>query len=439
MNTIKPDPPFSTIQAEKTTLENGLTVVTVEMPHLHTVELSLMVRAGLRMETKANNGISHFLEHMLFRGNAKFPDSLSLNREFETIGRDLRAETHSEYTSYGFSPHRPFLERAMELFGNFFDEPTFPGMELEREIILEECLEDLNDKGENININNLACQLMYDDFPLAWPTIGTEETIKAIDTGMLKSYFKKFYHPANSILVSAGALTHESFLGLARKYFGGWTRRSQVVSSDFFKLKETQGKPAILLKEDQDSQVQLQFCFRSRSYNHPDYFALCLISRIFDDGICSRLQRSLREDRGLVYSVECRATSWSDTGTFDFDVQVSPEKAQQVLNILYQEIKLFASEGPTEVELAHVKNRYDFDLELDLDDPYKQIDRYGFPLLYSSVMSVEEERECVRAVTVADCRQVASGILVRETLNIVAVGPISKELKQEVKKITDAF
>ncbi len=398
-----------------------------------------MVRAGLRMETKENNGISHFLEHMLFRGNSRFPDSLSLNREFETIGRDLRAATHSEYTSFGFSPHLSFLDRAVELLAEFFDEPTFPGLELEREIILEECLEDLNDKGDNININNLACQLLYEGNPLSWPTIGTEKTIQAIDKGMLKDYFEKFYNPANSVLVGAGALEHDSFLELVRSHFGGWVRKGTVVSNEYFQLKEKQEKPAILFQKDQDSQVQLQFCFRSKSYNHPDYFTLCLLSRIFDDGVCSRLQRSLREDRGLVYSVECRATSWSDTGTFDFDVQVSPEKARQVLEILYKEIKLFVEEGPTEEELDHVKNRYDFDLELDIDDPYKQIDRYGFPQLYSSVMSVEEEQKCMRAVTLQDCRRVAGQILVPESLNIVVVGPISKELKQEVRKIADAF
>ncbi len=439
MNKLKVDSSLSAINAKISTLESGLTVVTVEMPHLHTVELSLMVRAGLRMETESNNGISHFLEHMLFRGNKKFSDSLALNREFETIGRDLRAATHSEYTSFGFSPHLPYLERAMELFVTLFQEPTFPGIELEREIILEECLEDLNDKGENININNLACQLLYDGDPLAWPTIGTEETIKSINEKRLHEYFEEFYHPANSVLVAAGALSHDSFLDMAKRHFGSWERKGQVVSSDFFTLKENQSRPETLLKEDQDSQVQLQLCFRSRSYNHPDYFALCLISRVFDDGVCSRLQRSLREDRGLVYSVECRATSWSDTGTFDFDVQVSPEKACQVLNILVQEVKTFAADGPTEQELEHVKNRYDFDLELDHDDPYKQIDRYGFPQLYSSVMSIEEEREKMRAVTLDDCRRVAAEVLVRESLNVVAVGPISNELKEEVEKTTDAF
>ena len=119
-------------------LTNGLTVVTVEMPHIHTMEVSMFVRAGLRFENEENNGISHFLEHMLFRGNRKYGDSISLNMEFENIGRDLRASTLGEYTQYGFSPHISQLKKGMEIFSDFFYSPTFPEIELERGIILEE-------------------------------------------------------------------------------------------------------------------------------------------------------------------------------------------------------------------------------------------------------------------------------------------------------------
>ena len=124
-------------------LPNGLTVITIEMPHIHTLEVAMFVRAGLRFENEKNNGISHFLEHMMFRGNNVYPDSISLNKEFEKIGRDLRASTLSEYTFYGFSPHVSKLAKGMELFSDFFSNPNFKDLELERQIILEEYLEDI--------------------------------------------------------------------------------------------------------------------------------------------------------------------------------------------------------------------------------------------------------------------------------------------------------
>ena len=145
------------VKVFKNYLANGLTVVSIEQPHIHSIELGMFVRSGLRFENTNNNGISHFIEHMLFRGNVVYLNSYLLNREFECIGRDLRAATMSDHTYYGFSPHVSNLRRAMEIFSGFFLEPTFPEIELERGVILEEYLEDLNENGIDVDINNLAC------------------------------------------------------------------------------------------------------------------------------------------------------------------------------------------------------------------------------------------------------------------------------------------
>ena len=120
------------IKVFKDCLANGMTVVVIEQPHIHSIELAMFVRSGLRFESIQNNGISHFVEHMLFRGNSAYPSSYLLNREFELIGRDLRASTMSDHTYYGFSPHISNIDRAMNLFSEFFLEPIFPEVELER-------------------------------------------------------------------------------------------------------------------------------------------------------------------------------------------------------------------------------------------------------------------------------------------------------------------
>lgn len=422
-------------------LPNGLTVVTIEMPHIHTVEMAVFVRAGLRFENAVNNGISHFLEHMLYRGNAKYRDSLSLNREFEKVGRELQASTLCEYTYYGFSPHISRIGRAVELFSDFFVEPVFPQIDLEREIILEECLEELNEKGENVDIDNVACRLLYAGSPLSMPTIGTEATIKAVNKEMLRDYFYKYYMASNMILVGAGPVLHQEFFGLAKKYFARIPNEGRKIETDHFKesLDENQKSPAKAFQYDSDSQVQLQLCFRSVSYNHPDYFSLCLIGRIFDDGFSSRLQRALREDRGLVYSVECRVTSFSDTGTVDFDVAVRPEKILRVAAILIDEIQNFLEKGSSEDELSHVKQRYFYELDGDLDDSCKQISRYGFSRLYSKVTSAEQEWALVESITKDEILNVARKIFVPETLNLIIVGPYTAEIKKELEEIVESF
>ena len=418
-------------------LTNGLTVVTVEMPHIHTMEVSMFVRAGLRFENEENNGISHFLEHMLFRGNRKYGDSISLNMEFENIGRDLRASTLGEYTQYGFSPHISQLKKGMEIFSDFFYSPTFPEIELERGIILEEYYEDLNEEGVNVDINNHACKLLYPGTPMSWPTIGTEKTIKTITVEMLRDYYNAHYVPGNMVLAMAGPIEHDRNLQLSEKYFSTFSNGVAPISKNHFigSIADKQVRPQFLFQHDSDSQIELQICFRSRSYNHEDFLTLGLISRIFDDGFTSRLQRVLREERGLVYSVECRATSMSDIGTMDFDVTVRPEKLIEVVKVLLHEIKNFAGLGPSDDEVALVKKRYMFDLDSELDDPNKQVIRYAFPHLYSEEMSLEEERNLILAISKEKITEVARRTFVPEYLNLILVGPYTPELKKELENL----
>ena len=423
------------------TLPNYLTVVTVEMPHIHTMEISMFVRAGLRYETSQNNGISHFLEHMMFRGNKKYPNSIALNMEFENIGRDLRASTLGEYTQYGFSPHVSKLEKGLELFSEFFSSPTFPEIELERGIILEEYLEELNEDGVNVDINNQACQLLYPDTPMAMPTIGTEETIKSIKTEMLREYFNRHYVPGNMVLAFAGPIKHENVFELSKKYFSGLKNGVEPFPKDHFigSIQEKQETPGLHFQEDSDSQIELQICFRSCSYNDPDFLVLALISRVFDDGFTSRLQRVLREERGLVYSVECRATSMSDLGTIDFDVTMRPEKVVEVANILLKEIKTFSKEGPTERELTHIKKRYFFELDGELDDPYRQVVRYAFPHLYSREISLEEERVLIESITAEKIMEVAEKVFEPKNLNLILIGPYTSQLKSQLERLIQQF
>ena len=421
----------------KDLLPNGLTVVTVEMPHIHTMEVSMFVRAGLRFETLKNNGISHFLEHMMFRGNQKYSNSISLNMEFEKIGRDLRAATLGEYTQYGFSPHISQLDKGMELFAEFFDSPTFPEIDLERGIILEEYYEELNEEGVNVDINNHACKLLYPETPISWPTIGTEETIKAINVEMLRDYYNAHYIPGNMVLAVSGPIEHDFNLSVAKKYFSTFSNAVTPVTKNYFigSIPEEQAQPPFLFQQDSDSQIELQICFRSCSYNHEDFLTMGLISRIFDDGFTSRLQRVLREERGLVYSVECRATSMSDIGTMDFDVTVRPEKLIEVTRVLLEEIKTFVTHGPTGYEVAHIKKRYMFDLDSELDEPYKQVVRYAFPHLYSEELSVEEERNQIEMISKEKIMDVAMKTFVPEVLNLILVGPYTPELKVELEKL----
>ena len=346
-----------------------------------------------------------------------------------------------EYTQYGFSPHISKLEKGLELFSEFFSSPTFPEIELERGIILEEYLEELNEEGVNVDINNQACQLLYPNTPMAWPTIGTEDTIKSIKTEMLREYFNRHYVPGNMVLAFAGPIKHKNVFELSKKYFSSLKNGVEPFPKDHFigSIQEKQETPGLHFQEDSDSQIELQICFRSCSYNDPDFLVLALISRAFDDGFTSRLQRVLREERGLVYSVECRATSMSDLGTIDFDVTMRPEKVMEVTNILLKEIKSFSREGPTEKELNHIKKRYFFELDSELDDPYRQVVRYAFPHLYSREISLEEERVLIKSITAEKTMEVAKKVFEPKNLNLILIGPYTPQLKAQLEGLIQQF
>jgi len=240
--------------------------------------------------------------------------------------------------------------------------------------------------------------------------------------------------------VVAGCVDHDLFFDCAQKYFSRLLGNGANRSNCFDKpVSEDQLQPAFLFQHDSDSQIQLQLCFRAVSYNHPDYFITTLISRLFDDGVTSRLQKILREEKGLVYSVECRTTSLPDTGTIDFDVSVRPEKVVEVAKILLNEIKKFASAGVSEDELELVRQRYGYDLDYELDDPYRQIIRYGFCHLYSKEYTVEEERKIISDIRILDILRVSREIFVPEKLNFVLVGPYTSELQTTLQEMVRDF
>ena len=243
------------------------------------------------------------------------------------------------------------------------------------------------------------------------------------------------------ILCIAGPINNSHVLYLSKRYFDCLPTFGEPVLKDHFlkSIVENQTKPAFAYKYDENSQIQMQICFRSVSYNHPDYYAVYLMDRIFDDGISSRLQCALREKRGLAYSIECRATSMSDVGTFDFDVNVSKERIMRVAKTIFEEIKHFVESGISLEELEHIKKRCIYELDFDLDDPYKQLQRYGFAELFSKQVTVQEEKEIIRKVTPKQIHFIAKRIFVRENLNLILVGPFTLELKRDLEQLFNEF
>ncbi len=219
-------PPY---RVGRSRLPNGLRLVTVETPHLHSAAISLYVRAGSRYETPRTNGLSHFVEHMLFRGSSQFPNSFALNLAIEEIGGTLYAETGRDYSLYQIPLQPAELPRGLEILGDLFSTPSFRDIDLERQIIIEEILEDLDDDGRNVNLDDLSRLAAWDGHPLGYTITGPLRNVRRFKTDEVRAHFQRFYGATNMVLCVAGPFRHTRVEALARAAFarcraGGPTR-----------------------------------------------------------------------------------------------------------------------------------------------------------------------------------------------------------------------
>src|SRR5262245_26782437 len=201
-------------------LSSGLRLVTVETPYLHTASICLYVRAGSRYETPSENGLSHFVEHMLFRGSSRYPDSLALNRAIEELGGTLYAETGRDYSLYQIPLAARDIPRGLAILGDLFSTPAFRDIELERQIILEEILEDLDDRGRNVNVDDLSRSVAWDGHPLGFTITGPLKNVRRFRQSDVRRHFARFYGAANMVLCVAGPLSHARVGRWAREAFG---------------------------------------------------------------------------------------------------------------------------------------------------------------------------------------------------------------------------
>jgi predicted Zn-dependent peptidase len=211
-------PPYQVARAR---LSNGLKLVTIETPHLHSATLCLYVRAGSRYETEATNGLSHFLEHMLFRGSARYPSSFALNLAIEELGGTLYAETGRDYSLYQIALNPRHLQRGMEILGDLFAAPEFRDIDLERQIIVEEILEDLDDRGRNVNIDDQSRRQFWGEHPLGFPITGPLRNVRRFSTRDVRAHFRRFYGAANMVLTVAGPLRARTVERQSRAFLGG--------------------------------------------------------------------------------------------------------------------------------------------------------------------------------------------------------------------------
>jgi predicted Zn-dependent peptidase len=418
------------------TLANGLRLVAVEMPHLHCAEIAVYLKAGGRNDPEGKAGLSHFLEHMLFRGTAEFPPNLELENAFELIGGSVNAATDEESTCYFSRVHPEHVNDGISLFSSMLLRSALPGIEIEKRIITEEALEDSNERGEEINPHNLSSRLLWPGHPLGMPTIGYRETISGFTVDDLRRHLSEFYVPANAVVVVTGDVKADSAFAAAEEAFGAW---SGPFPPAILPPSARQSGPQSVFVKDSDSQVHLQIAFRGFARQDPRIMTSRMLRRILCGGGSSRLHLSLREQLGIVYSVDASIAAYEETGSFAVEFSTTAENLSLAVSEVLRETMRLANKPIPAEELLRVKRGYFFDLEYSRDSAYEMQVRYGWGELMGQVRHLEEDRAEAELVDAGTIRSTAGSLFAPHNLNLVAVGPWKSSIRKDVEKLLKKY
>ncbi len=417
-------------------LGNGLRVVCVEMPHLHSAELAIYLKVGGRNDPPGREGLSHFLEHILFRGNARFPSSLAIESAFEAIGGAPNAATDAESTCYYSRVHPNSVKSGMEIFASMLMKPLLAGIEIEKRIVAEEAREDLNEQGEEVNPDTIVSRMLWPRHPLGRPTIGTLGSIAAISKTDLEEHLKKYYVPSNSVLVVSGPVKFRAVLDAAMDCFGEWPDTA-VPPVSLVTLR--QFSPQIRCVQDSDSQMNLQLAFLGFARDDHRFMALRFLRRILAGGGSSRLHLRLREELGIIYSVDGAIGAYDETGCLAFDLSTAPDTLIHAVEATLEELLRISTTTVPDDELERIRNSYIFDLEFSMDSAYEMGGRYGWGELMGVVRSIEDDQSEARRITAAELREMARALFPPDNLRLVAVGPWKRGMKKRLQELVSQY
>ena len=402
------------------TLSNGLTVVLVPQPGVHRAVASLYIRVGSRYETRETNGISHFLEHMLFRGTPRNPSAHAQALAFERLGGTLYAATHVDHGEMSVTVPPRNLHAILDLLGEVAMSPELRDIEVERGIVREEILEDLDDDGRDIDADNLVRALMYDDHPLGFTITGHIDQLDRFDEATLRAHHERHYTAQNAVLAIAGNLGDLDACALAAERAFGGLRRGERVRPVAPRLD--QKRPRVRFTENQSSQTELRLAFRAPSEHDPMEPATEMLLRVLDDGMSTRLYERICDRLGLCYDVSGSFETYEDDGVVDVAAGARHSRTPQVAREVFALLHELCDHGPTEEELVKARDRHLWSVEAMLDDPEETSAFHGLSAIAGITRSPLVRHEELCAVTREGVRDAAQRIFRPERLSLTAVG-----------------
>ena len=410
----------------RTTLSNGLRVLTAPMPSTRSVSVSVYIGAGSRYETAAEAGLSHIVEHVCFKGTERRPTPREISQIVDSVGGSLNAATDRELTVYYGKVARPHLELVMDILTDLLRHSLLAPeeMEKERSVILEElaAVEDSPPQMADMLIDRLC----WPDQPLGRDVAGTPETVSSISRDAVRDYIGTQYVPNNAVVSVAGDVSHEEVLDLVGRQMGDWQRG---VPRGWYPASDASDGQRVAVSFKSTEQAHICLAFQGVSIDHPDRPALDLLSVVLGEGMSSRLFLELRERLGLCYDIHSYTNHYLDTGSLSIYAAVDPKNAVKALQALMGELRNLR-EGIPEEELTRAKELSKGRLLLRMEDTRSVSGWLGAQeLLTARVLSVDDVVARVEAQTQADLKRVIDRLFVDRTLKLAVVGPFRSETR----------
>jgi predicted Zn-dependent peptidase len=409
---------------EKITLDNGLRLVMEDMPHTRSVAINFFIGTGSRYETDKQAGISHFIEHMCFKGTEKYPTSTDVSTVIEGVGGMLNAGTDKELTIYWCKVAEPHFYRALDVLADILINSKYDAgeMEKERQVIIEEINMSLDSPAQRVSM--LIDDLMWPGHPLGRDIAGSRESVTGITREMMLEYLAAQYRPQNIVLSVAGAIDRPALVEAVSLAAARWPK---VLPPLAYAPYQPGNGRRVLIEKRETEQTQLCLSLPGVSIVHPDRFKLDLLNIILGEGMSSRLFIEVRDKLGLCYSVQSYAEHFLDTGAMTVSAGVDNKNlVTAVKAILYELARL--KEGIPEADLNKAKELFKGRIWLRMEDSRNVSGWMGSQeILTGEVLTVDEVITRIEAVTTADLKYIAGKILTGDKLRMAAVGPIDPD------------
>lgn len=410
---------------KKTTLKNGLRIITVPMKGNPAVTVMAMVETGSKYETKDINGLSHFLEHMMFKGTPKRPTAKSISVELDSLGASYNAFTSTEYTGYYAKVENRHLDKALDIISDLYLNPLFKQEEIEKEkgVIIEE-IKMYNDLPQS-QVNEVFNNLLYGDVPAGWPVIGPEENIRKFKREDFLEYRKNHYVAESSIVVVSGDIKEKEVVNKVEKLFKNIpTTKNQ----EKLPVKETQDKPQVKIKYKDTSQTHLILGFRSFDVKDKRGPIMSVLNTILGQGMSSRLFTKMRDDLGICYYVRSSHDTFTDHGYLAISAGVDNTRVKIAIENIMIELNRLKTELVSKQELKKAKDFISGGIALGLETSDSRADYVGFQeLLKGDIKTPEEKLRQINKVTPKQIKDLANEILLEKVLNLAMIGPFKDE------------